>query len=141
MRIDWFIVARDVLMILVLLFVVMAATVTTVQGIPVNAFVAIVFLCLSLGFCLSGCLKREGRFLHLAIVGVGVWLLGSILNSATRGFPLEMWLKLGAVAVLPIAGALLVGGAVSLAIVRTPGPPAAGSDSGSESEDSNATKA
>jgi hypothetical protein len=119
-RIDWFTVARDVLMILVLLFVVMAATVTVVEGISPAVFITIVFLCLAAGFCVVGCLKPEGRFAHLALVAVGVWVLGALLNAATRGFPLEVWWKLGAAAVLPLAGAMLLGGAVSMAIVPTP---------------------
>ena len=121
MKIDWFIVARDVLMILVLLFVVMAGTMSTVP-ITFSTAATLVFLCLTLGFCIAGCLKREGRFAHLAIVAVGVWLLASVVNSATRGVPTGAWLQLALGAVVPVAGAMLVGGALSLVFVKSTPP-------------------
>ncbi|MDJ0850780.1 MAG: hypothetical protein QNK04_20610 [Myxococcota bacterium] len=121
MKIDWFLVARDVLGILVLLFVVMAGTLTTVQ-ITFTTAVTLAFFCLTAGFCVAGCLKREGRFAHLAVVAAGVWITASLVNSATRGLPVETWLRLAAGALLPVAGAMLLGAALSLIFVKSSPP-------------------
>lgn len=119
MRLDWFLVARDVMMILVLLFAVMAGAVSAVE-MTFPAATTVAFLALTVGFCTAGCLSPQGRFAHLAAVATGVWLLASIVNSATRGVPVDSWATLALGALVPIVGAMLLGGLISLAFVRSP---------------------
>jgi hypothetical protein len=78
------------------------------------------------------------RFSHLPFVAVGVWLLGTILNTITRGFPIEAVWQMGLRSVLPVLGSMLLGGALSLAIVKTP---ESGVSAGGSAGDSNSSQA
>lgn len=120
MKIEWQAAARDALIILVLVFVGVQGTARFVEKLDVTIAVTACFVAMAAGFCLAGCLSPRTRFKHLPVVAVIVWLLGTVLNSVSRSFPVESWGKLAAGAVLPVAAAMLVGGALSLAIVRTP---------------------
>ena len=114
------IVARDVLLVLVILFVAVQVAARAVGGLDLGAAVGVCFLALTAGFCLAGCLSPKARFSHLGAVAVGVWLLANLLNTITRGFPLESSWMLALGSLPPVAGAMLLGGAISLAVVRTP---------------------
>jgi hypothetical protein len=71
---------------------------------------------MTVGFCVSGCLAKQARFKHLALVAMGVWLIGTILKLISPDGSLVQLL-----AALPqIFLAMLLGGLVSLAIVRPP---------------------
>ena len=114
------IVARDVLLVLVILFVAVQVAARALGGLDLGTALAVCFLGLTAGFCLAGCLSPRERFSHLGAVAVGVWLLANLLNSITRGFPMESAWMLALGSLLPVAGAMLLGGAISLAVVRTP---------------------
>ena len=120
MKFDRRIVARDVLLVLVILFVAFRAAVRALGGLDLAAAVATCFLALTAGFCLAGCLSPRARFSHLGAVAVGVWLLANLLNTITRGFPVESAWMLALGSLPPVAGSMLLGGALSLAVVRTP---------------------
>jgi len=131
MKIDWLIAARDALLIEVLLSVVIMAIASAIGGFSLSQANTATFLILTVGFCVAGCLKPVGRFPHLAVVAVLVILIGTVVNGLSRGFAAESLgtMLLGA---LPrVVGAMLVGGAISLAIVRTPPAAGGGEDSGS----------
>jgi hypothetical protein len=131
MKVDWLTLGRDVLLILVLLFLVVAGLARLTGGLDLNAAFGTGFLAMTIGFGISACLSPKARFSHLPFVAVGVWLLGTILNATTRGFPIETVWQMGLQSVLPVLGSMLLGGALSLAIVKTPasGVPAGDSNS------------
>ncbi|HLY58550.1 MAG TPA: hypothetical protein VKS60_23510 [Stellaceae bacterium] len=62
----------------------------------------------TVGFVISGCLAPPGRWRHLLLVAVGVWLL-SLANVAFMGVPFLQWAFL----VIPIAIIMGVGGGLS----------------------------
>jgi len=137
MKVDWLTVARDVLLILVLLFLIVVGLARAVGGLDLNAAFWVSFLAMTIGFVVTGCLSPKARFSHLPFVAVGVWLLGTVLNAITRGFPIEAVWQMGLQSVLPVLGSMLMGGVLSLAIVKTPesGVPAGGSAGGSNSSE------
>jgi hypothetical protein len=120
MKVDWRTAARDVLLILVIVFVAVQGTVGLVEQVDLQIALTACFAAMVVGFCVAGCLTPRARFTHLSVVAVGVWLLGTLVNSFTRDVPVQSWAKLAAGALLPVAGAMLLGGAISMAIVRTP---------------------
>lgn len=119
MKLDWFTVTRDALMILVLTFAVVMGTAAVLGALSVAQAQGIIFVTLSAGFCAAGALKGEGRLAHLAVVATVV-LAGTLLNSVSRGLPFESWGRLLVQGILPVAAAAVVGGAVSLAVKGTP---------------------
>ena len=140
MKFNWLTVLRDVLMVLVIgTFgtLLVDFLVGGTPGLPVGAprlgdpgglqgeavlpgQVFLMIFMLTVGFCISGCLARQGRFKHLAVVALGVWLLRLAEGVIRRpDYIPSMVLGLGIVLV-----AMLVGGLLSLAIVR-PGDAAA----------------
>lgn len=121
MRLDWFLVVRDTLMILVLAFLVVMGAALVQGGLTESQATVVLFLALSVGFCASAALRGEGRFAHVAVVGVFVLAGSTLLNSASRGIPFESWIGFLLQGALPVAGAALVGGAVSLAVKGTTG--------------------
>ncbi len=131
MKVDWLTVGRDVLLILVLVFLLVTGLVRVMDGLDLNVAFGVVFLALTIGFGISGCLSPKARFSHLPVVAVGVWLVGTLLNATTRGFPIEIVWQMGLQSVLPVLGSMLLGGALSLAVVKTPaaGVPAGDSNS------------
>lgn len=135
MKVDWLTLGRDVLMILVLLFLLVVGLARATGGLDLNAAFGAGFVAMTIGFAVSGCLSPKARFKHLPFVAAGVWLLGTLLNTLTRGFPIEAVWQMGLQSVLPVFGSMLLGGALSLAIVKTPesGVPAGGSAGDSNS--------
>jgi hypothetical protein len=115
-KLDWLKVVRDVLLVLVLSYVVVQLTALASGGLTLSTGVAAVFLALVAGFFFAARQQREGRFAHLAACATGVWLLGSLLNSATRGIPVEYWGKLALGALITVGAAALLGGALSRAV-------------------------
>lgn len=120
MKIEWIRVLRDVLMVVVL------ATLGTVGfgylmvGQPVWTQYAAMLVILSAGFAVSGSLAGEGRFRHLAIVALGVWLV-NVVDSLQQPERLPANIIQGFIAV---GFAMGVGWAISLAIKRPAPPPA-----------------
>ncbi|MBW1687748.1 MAG: hypothetical protein JRS35_22150 [Deltaproteobacteria bacterium] len=116
MKIDWRSVLRDALAVLLLGFlggwVGAAIGGDASRGIRIASTIVM----MTAGFCLSGCLAKRARFKHLTLVAVGVWLIGTIVSaiSADGSFVLSLS-DIGWIAV-----AMLLGGLVSLAIVRPP---------------------
>jgi hypothetical protein len=134
MKLDWFKVVRDVLMVLVLLFVLVAGAARAMDGLPLNLAFGASFIAMTLGFALSGCLSPSSRLSHLLVVALGVWVIGTLLNLVTRGFPIEAVWRLGLQSSLPVAGSVLLGGALSLIVVKTPeGGAAVGGSQGDSS--------
>jgi hypothetical protein len=116
MKIDWRSVLRDVLGVLLLWF--LGGLVGRAIGGEANGgFQAVsVIVLMTAGFCVSGCLAKRARFKHLALVAVGVWLISTIVAASSAGGPF-VW-SLGDFAL--IVAAMLLGGLISLAIVRPP---------------------
>ena len=116
MKIDWRSVLRDALAVLLLGFlggwVGAAIGGDASRGIRIASTIVM----MTAGFCLSGCLAKRARFKHLTLVAVGVWLIGTIVSaiSADGSFVLSLS-DIGWIVV-----AMLLGGLVSLAIVRSP---------------------
>jgi hypothetical protein len=138
MKIDWRTAARDVLLILVIVFVAVQATALLVEQIDLQVILTASFAAMVAGFCVAGCLTPRARFGHLSVVAVGVWLLGTSVNSFTRDLAVQSWLKLAAGALLPVAAAMLLGGAISMAVVRTPEADQPVQESGGDSSSSQA---
>lgn len=132
MKLDWFQVARDVLLTLVATFVLAYAVVWVTGPLSLTAGTLLALGCLTLAFCVIGCLKREARFAHLVAVGIGVWLPGTILNASARGVPSAEWVGLATQALVPVAAAVAIGGGLSLLLVRPRGAPDGAGSSSSE---------
>ena len=117
MQIDWKMVLRHVLIVLVLAALGrFAATALLGEGEDsVGVVGGVTNLFMVAGFCAGGCLVPVRRFRHLTIVALGVWLAGPIVR-----FGEELSIALWVVAAIPIFVAMGFGGAISLAIVRTP---------------------
>src|SRR3990170_253248 len=119
MRIRWLDVLRDALAIVVLLSVVrMLVAGDEPAGGPLGMAI---FGVLVAGFCVAGCLSPARRFAHLGAVALAVWAVTTAIafQSGVEGW---MGAQLGMLIWVVLAMAL--GGALSLAIVRRPGPPA-----------------
>jgi len=116
MKIDWIIVLRDALGVLLLGFfgrLVGGSTGGEASEAPHAVYVIVL---MTAGFCVSGCLAKRARFKHLVLVAVGVWLVGTIVSAFSTG-GLHI-LSLGGIAL--IAAAMLLGGLISLVIVKPP---------------------
>jgi hypothetical protein len=116
MKIVWRIALRDALGVLLLGFLggFLGGMLADDPGEGIRAASAIVLMIA--GFCVSGCLAKEARFKHLAVVATGVWLMGSIVSARSAEAPF-LW---SLIAVVPVFAAMLLGGLISLAIVGTP---------------------
>jgi hypothetical protein len=118
MKIDWRTVLRDALGVL-LLGSLGGWAGGVLSGDPngdVPTVSAVVLM--TVGFCVSGCLAKQARFKHLALVAVGVWLIGTILRVISPGESFVLSLA----ALVQVFVAMLLGGLVSLAIVKPPPP-------------------
>jgi hypothetical protein len=118
MKIDWRTVLRDALGVL-LLGSLGGWAGGVLSGDPngdVPTVSAVVLM--TVGFCVSGCLAKQSRFKHLALVAVGVWLIGTILRVISPGESFVLSLA----ALVQVFVAMLLGGLVSLAIVKPPPP-------------------
>jgi len=116
MKIDWRSVLRDALGVLLLGFLGGWAG-AGLSGDPNGGVpTALAVVMMTVGFCVSGCLAKRARFKHLTLVAVGVWLIGTILKviSPDGSFVLSL------AALTQIFVAMLLGGLISLAIVRPP---------------------
>ena len=116
MKIDWRSVLRDALGVLLLGFLggLIGDAISGDASRGIRTVSTIVLM--TAGFCLSGCLAKRARFKHLALVAVGVWLIGTIVSAISAGGSL-VW-SLGDLALVLVA--MLLGGLISLAIVRPP---------------------
>jgi hypothetical protein len=114
-KLDWLRVVRDVLLVLVLSYVVVQVTALASGGLTLTTGVTAVFVALVTGFFLAARQQREGRVAHVAACATGVWLIGSLLNSATRGIPVEYWPRFALGALITVGAAALLGGALSRA--------------------------
>jgi hypothetical protein len=124
MRIRWLNVLRDALAI-VLASAVVRAIAIGVQASD-GAVSALVFAVFAAGFCVAGCLSPIRRFAHLALVALAAWLILAA-NGALTGSAESPSTYVGFL-VYPTLLGMLLGGAVSLAIVprgaKPPSPPA-----------------
>jgi hypothetical protein len=124
MRIDWRAVLRDALGVLLLGFLggLVGGAIGGDSNEGTRAVSVIVLM--TAGFCVSGCLAKQARFKHLALVAAGVWVIGTVVSAASAGGSFVFSLSdIGLV-----AAAMLLGGLISLAIVKPPPaapPPAA----------------
>lgn len=113
MKIDWFTLVRDILIVVVLGALGTLAVSVLVGGMSPLIQIAVVFVMLTAGFTLCGCLKGAGRFRHLSLVAVGavaVTLLDGLLREPARATSTLI------VSSVVVSVAMLVGGALSLAI-------------------------
>ena len=124
MKIDWLVVLRDVLMVVVLgTLGTLAVSVFLIGSAQWTQYLA-VFALLTAGFAISGSLKGDGRFKHLPLVALGVWCV-NMLDSALRA---PERLPATAYALVIVLAAMLVGGVLSLAIKRPGATPATRAD-------------
>ena len=116
MKIDWRAVLRDALGVLLLGF--LGALVGGALGGDLNGGIqaVLVIVMMTAGFCASACLAKQARFKHLALVSEGVWLIGTIVSAISAGE--SFVLPLGDLALIVVA--MLLGGLISLGIVRAP---------------------
>jgi hypothetical protein len=116
MKIEWRIVLRDALAVLLLGF--LGALFGGALGGEENlAFQApLVIVLMAAGFCVSGCLVKQARLKHLVLVAICVLLIGTIANAISAGG--SFVLSLGSA--VQVFAAMLLGWLISLAIVRSP---------------------
>jgi hypothetical protein len=113
--IKWAAVARDVVIVFVLTFLV--GFVVRLSGASPD-FVAIAVSNLFLGvvgFTISGCLARGNRWRHLLLMAIAVWLL-SLTNVLLLGSESLVWWIFS---VIPISLAASLGGGMSYLFVRS----------------------
>jgi hypothetical protein len=127
MKVDWRIVARDALIVLLILWVgnyalaaVMGDTTGTAAGLAKVVVMAV-------GFCISGCLfkAREGRVKHIALVALVAWGISFINLFTSPGRNILEWVF----SAWPIAVGAAVGGGLSMVLVK-------GEDGGSATQTS-----
>jgi hypothetical protein len=116
MKIDWRSVLRDALAVLLLGFLGGFIGAAIGGDASKGMRTASVLVTMTAGFCVSGCLAKQARFKHLALVAVGVWLIGTIVGAISTGGSF-VW-SLGDLALVLVA--MLLGGLISCAIVRPP---------------------
>jgi len=116
MKMDWRSVLRDALGVLLLGFLggLIGDAISGDASRGIRTVSTIVLM--TAGFCLSGCLAKRARFKHLALVAVGVWVIGTIVSAVSADG--SFILSLGDLVLVVVA--MLVGGLISLAIVRSP---------------------
>jgi hypothetical protein len=124
LKFDWIRVLRDVLMVVVPASLATAGFGTLMVGLPVWTLYAVMLAVLTGGFAVSGCLAGEGRFRHLAIVALGVWLV-TVVDSLQQPQRLPANIVQGFIVV---ALTMVAGWAISLAIKRPAPPPAPPAD-------------
>ena len=73
----------------------------------------------TVGFTIAGCLSPPGRWRHLSVVAVGVWLAG-LINVAFVGVTIPQWIG----SVIFIAIIMGIGGALSYVFKRDSKPSA-----------------
>lgn len=114
MKIDWLVTLRDVFLVLVVAFLgsFLSAILSGADG---RAVMLGAFVSLAVAFFLVAQLARQDRFRHLAVVGGGVWILGSTINLVSGRTRVE-WLGY---ALLMVAASAFLGGLASMAMART----------------------
>ena len=120
MKIEWRSVLRDALGVLLIGF--LGGWVGGALGGEAHGgFRAVSMIVLmTAGFCVSGCLAKQARFKHLALVAAGVWLITPIVSAISPGR--SFVLSLADLALIAVA--MLLGGLISRAIVKPPPAPA-----------------
>jgi hypothetical protein len=116
MKTDWRAVLRDALAVLLAGF--LGGVIGRKIGGESNLGILMLFvvILMTAGFCVSGCLAKQARFRHLTLVAAGVWLISTIARAVSTGGTF-VWSMTD---VGLIVAAMLLGGLVSLAIVKTP---------------------
>ena len=123
MKINWFTILRDALIVSVLGSFGTLAVSFAMGGLSVRSQLVTAFVMLSAGFAISGVLAGGSRFKQLPLVALGVWVL-RLVEGLVRQSEHMAGITVGIVFVLV---AMLLGGAVSLAIAKpgaAPSPPA-----------------
>ncbi len=121
MKIDWLVVLRDTLMVVVLASLGTLGISVFLLGSPMWTGYLAAMIMLIGGFTISGSLKGAGRFTHLSIVAVGVWVV-ALLNGWLRE---PERIPATVVVGLPIIFlAMLAGGLISLVIRKSTAPSA-----------------
>ena len=129
MGMRWVVVLRNGLAIVIARSLLKAAL--DAAGLGERGVAVADFGLLALAGCAVGCLAPAGRFAQIAATAVAVWLV-SVAVAWISGATLGAGLALGLL-VSPTLLAMLLGGAASLAIVRTPGAGAPPSHEGGDS--------
>lgn len=119
MKIDWYTLLRDIVIVVLLGTMGTLAIGAVLGGLTHFGQLGVAVSMLTVGFTISGCLKGAGRFLHLALVAFGVWLV--VLVDGWVRAPER--LPSIVVGLLIVLAAMLVGGVLSLAIRRSPPAP------------------
>lgn len=125
MKIDWFVLVRDILIVTVLGGLGTLAISLFLVGSPAWTQLVAAFVMLTAGFAISGSLKGAGRFKHLPLVALGVWCV-NLLDTWRQGAENLLDAALQGAILIPVA--MLIGGALSLAIRRSPPVPAPPAD-------------
>jgi hypothetical protein len=114
LKINWFSVSRDILIVAVLgTFGTLAVTMVA-GGLTDRSQLITAFVMLSAGFAISGSLAGADRFKQLPLVAVGAWAV-RLVDGLIRQSEQIASITVG---ILFMLVAMLVGGAISLAIVR-----------------------
>jgi len=117
MGIRWLPVLRNALAIVIVRSLLKAAL--EAAGTGEGGLALVDFGVLALAGCAVGCLAPAGRFATIAATAVGAWIvtlaIAGVSGVALGAGPALLWL------VSPTLLAMLLGGALSLAIVRAPG--------------------
>jgi hypothetical protein len=131
----WAAVARDVVIVVVLTFLVgFVVGLFGASPDPVAIAVSNLFLGV-VAFTISGRLARGNRWLHLLVMAIGVWLLSltTVLLPSLRlgSMSLVWWI----ISVIPISLAASLGGGLSYLFVRSVPDASVAEDRGEASAD------
>lgn len=119
MKVDWRTVARDALIVTLILWAGTQALVSTMPDVAENSSGVVNVVLMSIGFCISGCLfkARAGRIKQIGRVALLAWAISFVnLFTAPDRYLLDWMLSLG-----PFALGAAIGGGASFLIVKDSG--------------------
>ncbi len=117
MKIKWLRVVRDVV-ILTIMFAIGGFIAGLARGaMPTKGAMFVSSLLMgTIGFCLCGCLTIENRWKHLFIVAVGVWLINCLPYLPNLPVSLLAYVLNVSIIFIP----MIIGGAISVVLVKAP---------------------
>ena len=119
MKMDWRTVARDALIVTLILWAGTRALGSMLPDVSENAFGAIKIVLMSIGFCISGCFfkAREGRIKHIGRVALLAWAISFINLFTAPDRTILHWVF----SLWPFALGAAIGGGASFLIVKDSG--------------------
>lgn len=119
MKVDWRTVARDALVVTLMLWAGTRALGITMPDVAENTSGVVKVVLMSIGFCISGCLfkARSGRIKQIGRVALLAWAISFVnLFTAPDRYLLHWMLSLG-----PFALGAAIGAGASFLIVKDSG--------------------